>query len=363
MKTLHIDASLSYDILIGSDLLKHSGDLCARALNTGSELCKLLIISDDNVKPLYEQLVSDSLTDRGFEVSTFTFKAGESQKNMDTVSEILNRLAELHFTRKDAIVALGGGVTGDLAGFVAAIYLRGIPFIQIPTTFLSAVDSSVGGKTGANLPAGKNLAGAFWQPSLVICDTDTFRTLSYDIFLDGVAEALKYGIIADAPLFHRLCHLGASLFDLKEKHSSAALADIIANCLKIKANIVQADEFDRGERQILNFGHTFGHAIEKLSDYKISHGHAVASGMLIIATAAYKRGICDISVPEAIRSALDIFRFPYKHSFSPEALAGVASLDKKRSGAYINLVLPHEIGRCSISKVPTHEIAEYAERI
>lgn len=369
MKKLHIDTGRSYDILIGSGLLKQSGKLCAEALKRPSNPGKLLLISDENVQPLYEKVVLDSLLARGFEVFTFNFPAGENHKNMSTVSEILSYLAEMTFTRGDALVALGGGITGDITGFAASIYLRGLPFVQIPTTFLSAVDSSVGGKTGVNLPLGKNLVGSFWQPSLVLCDPDTFRTLSYEVFLDGVAESLKYGVIADSQLFYKLCQEGSGLFQLNTESSPdscaprAPIEQIIERCLKIKADIVKADEFDLGQRQLLNFGHTLGHAIEKSGEYKISHGHAVAIGMLMISKAAAAQGICDAQVPEDIEKALGIFGFPYKQTFEQDELIKFASRDKKRSGDYINLVLPKKIGECFLQKIPATELHRYIERI
>ncbi|MEI6579117.1 MAG: 3-dehydroquinate synthase, partial [Eubacteriales bacterium] len=258
----------SYDVLIGSRMLKNAGDI----LRDYFSPCSVVIVTDDNVDALYGETVQYSLTCSGFNTSKFVFKHGEHSKNLSVYAKALEFMAQNSLTRSDMVVALGGGVTGDLAGFAAASYLRGVRFVQMPTTLLAAVDSSVGGKTGVNLDAGKNLAGAFWQPSLVLCDCDTLNTLPDDILADGIAEAIKYGMIRDKELFEML-EFGDCISNPEA---------CVARCVTIKGNIVAKDEFDNGERQLLNFGHTLAHSIEKLSDYKISHGHAVAIGMVIV---------------------------------------------------------------------------------
>ena len=249
-------------------------------------------------------------------------------------------------TRSDALVALGGGVCGDMAGFAASCYLRGIKFIQIPTTFLAAIDSSVGGKTAVNLDCGKNLMGAFYQPSLVICDIDTFKTLPDEVFADGIAEAVKYGVIFDKALFESVSR-DKSLWNLTET---------VKRCVEIKADIVNADERDTGIRQLLNFGHTIGHAVEKNSDYEITHGHAVSIGMVIVA------GFVDNSIADEIAGVCIKHNLPVWCRYSAEQLFAVALSDKKRTGDYITLVVPEKIGKCVLKKIPASELAGCIEK-
>ena len=260
MKTVTIHASRSYNIHIGSGLLAHLGSY-ARQLGKAQKVC---IVSDSNVWPLYGSIASDSLEKARFEVMSFVFPAGEASKNGVTFLELLNVLAENRLTRSDLIVALGGGVVGDLAGFAAATYLRGIRYIQVPTTLLAAVDSSVGGKTAIDLPAGKNLAGTFYQPSLVLCDTDTLTTLPPEIFRDGCAEVIKYGVLYDPEMF---AHLEAEGLSFHRE-------DVIARCVELKRDVVMEDEFDTGARMKLNLGHTIGHGVEAKSHFGISHGNS-----------------------------------------------------------------------------------------
>ena len=258
MNTVTVSASKTYDILIGTGLLSTLGQEAAK-LGKAKNVC---IVSETTVWPLYGKAAQCSLEQAGFNVISFVFPAGEASKNGQTYLELLNYLAENKLTRSDLIVALGGGVVGDLAGFAAASYLRGIRFIQVPTTLLAAVDSSVGGKTAIDLPAGKNLAGAFCQPSLVLCDLDTLNTLSEDIFRDGCAEVIKYGILYDPVLFSHL----------EEKGLSFDRENVITRCVELKRDVVAEDEFDTGQRMKLNLGHTIGHGVEAKSQFAISHG-------------------------------------------------------------------------------------------
>ena len=347
MKTVHVAASKDYNVLIGSGLLDTVGSYAA-ATSKGKNVC---IVSETNVWPLYGERVSDSLSDAGFKTASFIFPAGEESKNAATYLELLNCLAENHLTRTDLIVALGGGVVGDLAGFAAATYLRGISFIQVPTTLLAAVDSSVGGKTAIDLPAGKNLAGAFWQPSLVLCDTDCLNTLPEDIFRDGCAEVIKYGILYDPDLFRYLTQTGLD-FD-REK--------VIARCVELKRDVVAEDEFDTGARMKLNLGHTFGHGVEARSNFETSHGKAVAIGMAIVARAAYAIGISTADAREAILEILNQFGLPRSCGFSAEALYTAALSDKKRSGGTVSLIVPRSIGDCVIHPMPVSEIQSFIE--
>ena len=271
MNTVTVSASKTYDILIGSGLLTQLGER-VKALGKAQKVC---VVSETTVFPLYGKAVAESLENAGFSVVSFVFPAGEESKNGSVFLELLNYLAENRLTRSDIIVALGGGVTGDLAGFAAASYLRGIRFVQVPTTLLAAVDSSVGGKTAIDLPAGKNLAGAFCQPSLVLCDTDTLNTLPADIFRDGCAEVIKYGILYDPVLFSHLEDKGLD-FDREA---------VITRCVELKRDVVMEDEFDTGARMKLNLGHTIGHGVEAKSNFTLSHGKSVAIGMAIVVRA------------------------------------------------------------------------------
>ena len=278
MKVISVKTSEKYDVIVGSAIIPQIGTYLSE-LKTD---CKAAIISDSNVWPLYGSCVSESLDNAGISPVHYVFPAGEASKNANTYLKILNFLAENQITRSDLIVALGGGVVGDITGFTAATYLRGISYVQIPTSLLAMVDSSVGGKTAIDLPAGKNLVGAFKQPRLVLCDIDTLHTLPERLFLDGCAEVIKYAMLYDEPLFNALQISGPD-FDRET---------VIARCIGLKRDVVQEDEFDNGSRQRLNFGHTIGHAIEARSDFQISHGQAVAAGMAIITKAAAANQMC-----------------------------------------------------------------------
>lgn len=347
MKKIHIDASNEYDVIISRGILDKCGELIEEIIPK----CRAAIISDDIVFPLYGNIVKKSLENSGYDVVSYVFENGEKSKNIRTYTNILEFLAENHLTRTDIVIALGGGVCGDMAGFAAATYLRGIKFVQIPTTLLAAVDSSVGGKTGVNLEAGKNLAGAFCQPSIVICDIDTLKTLPRDTFSDGVSEAIKCGMIRDKALFEKM---GGDF--------SENIEDIIASCVTIKSQVVASDEFDRGERQLLNFGHTIGHAIEKCSNFSITHGHAVAIGMVIITRATEKMGLCPGGISDTLEDTLKKCGLPVKCNFSPEELYNVTLSDKKRAGDSVTLVVPEKIGNCALHKVKTDELLEYIKK-
>ncbi len=332
MREITVQASKHYQVLIGSGLLAQLGVHAAQLHTPG----KAVIISDSNVWPIYGSTAEKSLADAGFEALHFVFSAGEESKNPQNYLEILNFLAAHRLTRSDLVVALGGGVTGDMAGFAAATYLRGIPYIQVPTSLLAMVDSSVGGKTAIDLPAGKNLAGAFYQPILVLCDTDTLQTLPTELFRDGCAEVIKYAILYDPALFDHLAENGPDF------HREA----VIARCVELKRDVVAVDEFDTGARQKLNLGHTVGHAIESLSRFTVSHGKAVAAGIAIVARAACIRGQCDDQTAQRICSVLERFSLPTACAFDARQLYGAALSDKKRFGDTVNLIVPNEIGKC-----------------
>ena len=347
MKTVTVTASKTYDVLIGSGILS---DLGAETAKLGKS-SKIAIVSDSNVWPLYGKIASDSLENDGFSVVSFVFPAGEESKNGSTYLELLNFLAQNQLTRSDMIVALGGGVVGDLAGFAAATYLRGIRFIQVPTTLLAAVDSSVGGKTAIDLPAGKNLAGAFCQPSLVLCDIDTLNTLPDEIFRDGCAEVIKYGILYDPSLFAQLEQQG--LFFHREA--------VIARCVELKRDVVMEDEFDTGARMKLNLGHTIGHGVEAHSNFTVSHGKAVAVGMAIVAKSGSQYGICSETVKDQIISTIRKFGLPTETANNAEELYRSALSDKKRSGGTVNLIVPVNIGDCIIRPTPVEEVKSFIE--
>jgi len=347
MKTVTVSASKQYDIKIGPGIITSLGS----ELKHLGKVQKVCIVSDSNVYPIYGKTVESSLQEAGFSLCSYVFPAGEESKNGLVFLDLLNFMAEHKLTRTDLIVALGGGVVGDLAGFAAAVYLRGIRFVQIPTTLLAAVDSSVGGKTAIDLPAGKNLAGAFWQPSLVLCDTDMLNTLPESVFLDGCAEVIKYGIIYDADFFRYLQTAGPS-FDREA---------VIARCVELKRDVVMEDEFDTGARQKLNLGHTIGHGIEKHSHFTISHGQAVAIGMVIVSKAAACCGICSQETAGQIFDIINQFGLPCSTIFSAADLYLSALSDKKRTGDTVNLIVPKHIGECIIHPVHVNEIQKFIE--
>ena len=343
---IKINVKKPYDVIIKSNILTSLASYLPEGLgNTAA------IITDDNVEPLYGQVVRKSLEDGGFRVITYVFKHGEANKSTDTLISILNYLADNKVTRSDFIAALGGGITGDVAGFAAGVYLRGIRYIQIPTTFLSAVDSSVGGKTGVNLTAGKNLTGLFYQPDAVICDPETFRTLDDDIFIDGVSEAVKHGFILDEDFFRALS--GKTRAEYMDD-----IENIIARNVEIKGEIVASDEFECGRRQLLNFGHTAGHAIEKVTNHAVSHGQAVAAGMIIMTRAAYRMGYCDTDYSGDIRAAFSGFRNRIDTAYNPDDLYSAALSDKKRAGDKINIIIPEQSGKCVIKTIKAEELLD-----
>ena len=343
MKTVHIDASRSYDVRIGRGLL----DDCGRQIAERVRCASAAVVADDTVYALYGDRVCASLEAAGVRTVCYVFPHGEKSKNLLEYAKILNFLAENRVTRADALIALGGGVTGDLGGFAAATYLRGIPFVQLPTTLLAAVDSSVGGKTAVDLPAGKNLAGAFYQPELVLCDLDTLNSLPREIFLDGCAEVIKYAVLGSRELF-------ALLADIP---SGKGLEEVTARCVEMKRDFVQSDELDRGARQMLNLGHTFGHAVEASSRFTLSHGKSVAIGMAMILRAACSRGLCSAETRDAVIALLQRYGLPTECPYPADMLLGALSADKKIFGTRLNLVVPTDIGACRLLPVGVDELS------
>lgn len=437
-----------------SELTAHSKpqkDFADKSSTGGTKLC---IVTDKTVDKLYgqeHQALWESLLAAGFHVHKYVFPGGEKHKNMATIESLLNYLADNKFTRSDLLLALGGGITGDITGFAAASFLRGIAFVQVPTSLLAIVDSSVGGKTGVNLNAGKNLAGAFWQPSLVLFDPDVLSTLSCDLKLDGVAEAVKAGCIADRRILDMVQHyenagsgfakgaaasgktsgttahtatvsgaatnkaddIAANLANCSPSTTNAAsfspaptgtaasgaaasgktsgatahtaaasdaavashnndaaafpamlddndfLTNLAAYAIEVKRQIVEADERENDLRQLLNFGHTIAHAIEKCSNYQISHGHAVATGMTMISAAAEKFGLTKEICHDTILNILRRFQFPLDCPYKAEALTETALQDKKRRGETITLVIPESLGHCTLQSIPISDLRKF----
>ena len=341
MTTIKVNASAKYNVHIGKGLLENAGEIISEVIAP----CKAAIISDDKVLPLYGKKVRENLEKSDFSVVEYTFKNGEESKNISTFASILEFLAENKLSRTDVIIALGGGVVGDMAGFCAATFLRGIRFVQIPTTILAACDSSVGGKTAIDLCAGKNLAGAFHQPSAVICDTDTFKTLDARQVSCGFAETIKYGVICDEKLFELLFE------------DDNDIENILSVCVGIKRDIVERDEKESGDRKLLNLGHTLGHAVEKHSDFSLTHGEAVAVGMAMIAKISEKLGI-GAKVSEKLLRMLEKYGLPCSYDIDADTLFALSSGDKKADGTSITLVLPERIGKCILKK---YTLSEYSK--
>ena len=343
----------SYAIKVGGGLLPRLGAECAQLQL--SQRCA--VITDSNVGKKFSKAALKSLTASGFQPVLITVPAGEKSKRIAVAEKCYDQLAAHRLERKSFIVALGGGVVGDLTGFVAATYLRGIPFVQVPTTLLAQVDSSVGGKTGVNLKAGKNLVGSFYQPQLVLCDLDALKTLPKREYISGLAEVIKYGIIYDSILF---AQLERNLPKLLQR-DAATLAAVIARCCEIKADVVGQDETEGGLRAILNFGHTIGHAIENSSGYgKYLHGEAIAIGQVAAAKLSHKLLGLPSGDAERIEKLFTQAGLPVKiklNSRQRKKLFAAMKLDKKVSGGEIKFVLAEKIGKVSWGqKVPTELI-------
>ncbi len=344
--TVSVSKPKPYDITIENGILRKSGEMIKNVVKGRN----CLIVSDSNVAPLYLDTVVESINEAGITVSTFTFPAGEENKTLNTVSSIVGAMCGADLTRSDFAVALGGGVTGDLVGFASAIYQRGIDYIGIPTTLLSQIDSSVGGKTGCDLEFGKNLVGAFHAPRAVIIDPECLTTLPLRVFNDGLGEAVKYGVIKSASLFERLANEDARAF----------LNELIVECVSIKRDVTENDFFESGERMLLNFGHTIGHAIEKYYNFKdITHGEAVGIGMVIMAEAAERHGECAKGTAKKITEALHRCNLPATTGIDIKKLSKNALNDKKRRGEFIKIVLPKSIGECFVKTIKADSLADY----
>lgn len=350
MRKINVKASVNYDILIEKGLLQKCGELVSETVRSK----KCAVVTDDIVNSFYGETVMKNLEECGFKAVKFVVPNGEASKSHEQLIALYNFLSENDITRTDFIIALGGGVVGDLTGYCAATYLRGIDYVQIPTTLLAQVDSSVGGKTAVNIEAGKNLVGCFKQPVLVIIDPDVLSTLPEDIFAEGMGEVIKYGMIRSETLFEKL----------SRNNAHDIIDEIIAECVEIKRDVVEHDEFDTGERMILNFGHTLGHAIEKYLGYgKIHHGTAVAIGMYMITSAAEKKGLVKMGVKEALEKCLEANSLPCRLDISADDLYKLSVGDKKRTSDSIRVIVCPQIGKSEIITMPLSEYKEFLELI
>jgi 3-dehydroquinate synthase len=348
---LTVHTSSPYEIVVERGCLARAGELAAAVFPPGA---RAVVVSDSNVLPLYGKAVVQSLGAAGFPAALCEFPAGEASKRLTTVEGMYRAFASAHLTRSDFVVALGGGVTGDMAGFAAATWLRGIRYLQIPTSLLAQIDSSIGGKTAVDTPQGKNLVGAFHQPSLVLIDPDTLATLTPAFFADGMGEAIKHG-----------CIKSRALFDLiRDTDVKNDMERMIVENLKIKRAAVEADEFDNGERMLLNFGHTFGHALEKLHGYRgLSHGQAVGVGMVMMAKCGEKAGLTEPGTADEIASVLAKYGLPTCDTVDVGDIAETAMLDKKSRGGVINLVMLKKIGESFLYSVDRKRLLELTEAL
>lgn len=335
-------ATNPYSIVVGHKWIERLPDFLLDIKKTSS----LILISDKNVFSLYGEAVLKICSQAGFKIETAVFPGGEENKNLASVAWLYEQMLKAGMDRDSAVLALGGGIVGDMAGFAAASYMRGIDYIQIPTTLLAQVDSSIGGKTGVNLPQGKNLVGAFHQPRIVFIDTDFLKTLPEKEYLTGLAEVIKYGIMWDQNLFHFLENNQSEI----SRRNAQALQTIIARSGEIKAEIVSQDEKEHGLRALLNLGHTFGHAFETLTAYKVyTHGEAIAVGMAYAARLAKKLQLLGAAECERIISLLNNYNLPIAYGdLKPDNIIKQMYKDKKNSGGQLKLILPVSIGECKI---------------
>lgn len=354
MKSLTVNLTgKDYDILIGKSLLSSIGTLIKERFSPN----KIVIVTDDTVNELYGNNVVENLQSEQFTVKLISLTPGEQAKSLDNLSFLYNEILSFGFTRSDLVIALGGGVIGDLTGFLAATLLRGVPFIQVPTTLLAQVDSSVGGKVAVNVPTGKNLVGAFYQPKLVIIDTNTLDTLSDRIFFDGLAEVIKYGLIQDKALFDKF-NVFQSRADICKE-----IDDIIYRCCDIKRTIVEQDEFDTGLRMLLNFGHTIGHIVEKQYNFSTyTHGQAVAFGMCAISKMGELMGITPAGTASIIENIVQKFNLPTFIELKSE-MKNTLGLDKKSQGTNIHIVLLDQIGNALTKKISIDDFIRQFNKI
>lgn len=349
MKIINLNTNSPCKIIIDKNLIQNTGDYIKNFSNTDKSN-QILIITDDIVNELYSNKLTESLINQGFDVFIFVIAHGELSKNFHTVERIYSFLIKNKFKRSDLIIALGGGVVGDIAGFVSATYMRGIGLIQIPTTLLAQIDSSIGGKNGINLIHGKNIIGTFYQPKLVLIDIDTLSSLPQKLVSDGIAEAIKYGLIKSSSLFYLI----------KNNNIENILKNLIFECINIKKDIVEIDELDQNERRILNFGHTLAHAIEKFYNFTTyTHGQAVAIGMAYTISSSEKLSITKKGTYNELISVLDKYNLPYKIDCNIDELVSLAKLDKKATGDFFDIVLIKDIGQGFIKRIKKDDLKNY----
>lgn len=345
MKTIPVKTHPPYEVRIEAGLISRAGALLAEMIPAG----RAALVGDENVMVLYGGRLAASLEVAGFACLSYAFPPGEASKNMAQYEALLRFLAGNALSRNDLLVSLGGGVSGDLAGFAAASYRRGMQWIQMPSSLLAMVDASVGGKCGIDLPEGKNLAGTFYQPRAVLCDPALLDTLPEEEWVNGWGEIIKYAMIRDPEL----------MLLLEQDDPRSRIEEIIARCVAIKADLVEADPFDRGDRRLLNFGHSAGHAIEQLSDYRIPHGRAVAVGMAVMTRAAAAKGYCDEALVRRLIRLLERYDLPAETEYSAEALAAAMLSDKKTEGGILPLIIPRAAGCCEILPLALGDIAHW----
>ena len=348
MERIHVNTDRPYDVIIESGLLNRIGDFIEPLKGP----CSTIIVSDSHVAPLYLETVKAQLEAKGYQVHQFVFPAGEESKNAKTLLELVEYMASIPMTRKDLLIALGGGVVGDMGGFAAATFLRGIDYIQIPTSLLAAVDSSVGGKTAVNLEAGKNLWGAFKQPLTVLCDPQALNTLPRDQWINGCGEVVKYAFLDVAGLLPLLEQ--KPLIDNPDQ-----VTQVIARCVHAKASIVEQDEREGGLRQLLNLGHTFAHGIEKASHYQVPHGEAVAIGLMLMAQGAVQVDGLDASVVDKLKALLEAHYLPTSTDIPKDQLLEAAKHDKKSHGDTITIVVPVDYGHSQLKTIRHQDLAAY----
>lgn len=346
MKKLKVNLNEnSYEIFIGFNIIENLVEYI-KNIFIGK---KILIVTDDNLEKLYIDKLKDILKKTDYELEIFSFPHGEESKTLNTAMKVYEKLIDMKFSRSDLIIAFGGGVVGDLAGFVASTYLRGVKFVQIPTSLLAQVDSSVGGKVAVDLPQGKNLVGSFYQPKLVVIDCELLKTLPKRFFKDGLGEVIKYAFIKDKNLYEKLLSF-KNTDDLFEH-----IDEIIFTCCNIKREVVEADEFDTGERMVLNFGHTLGHAIEKVYGFsKVTHGEGVCIGMNLITKLSENQGLTNPKISNKIEELLKKYDLPFDIDFSDkQQIIEAISIDKKNLNGNLNLILISDIGKSFIYKSNT----------
>jgi 3-dehydroquinate synthase len=349
MIRINVNASSEYEVIIGKGILNNLGEEVKKI--TGNN--KIMLVSDTKVSKLYLDKVLETLKSSGLFPNEFIIMQGEKHKNLITYEKVLNALASYEMTRQDVVIALGGGVVGDIVGFAASTYMRGIRVIQMPTTLLAAIDSSIGGKTGVNLKSGKNLVGAFYQPSLVFCDIEFFKTLPKKEWQNGLGEGIKYGVLCGGELINIL----------QSGLNESNIEKFVELCVKAKQSIVELDEKESGNRRLLNLGHTFGHAVEKLSNYSIPHGAAVVKGLALEITSASHKGQLSEKSALKILDIINKYKFDISIPFSKEEIMEAVKMDKKMDNGYINYINIREIGSCKVQKFSLERLGEYIDEV